>query len=287
MRRLSDLEAKLARLEKLAGKDSCPACRLGRQVARPDQGKPKAQQSDPTLLATETCEHCGGKREVDLSAYPEEEREIYRICYEESSLEALYTNPRAWAASEWLMERLIVQFVRKKKFTGAKRENKGGKPSPEAKLYVELRDRWNDAQERKRKRLVARYGEKPFPDLAARLEGVKSKDRGHLYKGEAFGRWVSPRLMADLAQDEESWMRCAEAEKFLLGYVLASTHLALEDCDRRASELIEEGRRLHGQEEERRRQREAGHEPGWGRDRPDTVVARGRTHPDEGRVPRR
>ena len=46
-------------------------------------------------------------------------------------------------------------------------------------------------------------------------------------------------------------------ENFLLGRVLDSTPQALEDCDRRALELIGEGRRLHQQEEERRRQRAA------------------------------
>lgn len=62
-------------------------------------------------------------------------------------------------------------------------------------------------------------------------------------------------LMFELQREEAAWLRCAEAERIVLGEALAATREKVADCERRALELIEEAKRrqeAHEAEERRR-----------------------------------
>lgn len=116
---------------------------------------------------------------------------------------------------------------------------------------------WRAYLKRVYERLEARYGKDPFPELAARLAAVTHTDRDHLYKGEPFGMRVPIWEMLQLQHEEAAWLRRAEIERQLLGGVLAETQRSVEDCERRALEMIEEARRQHEEHEERERLRRA------------------------------
>src|SRR5215204_4331577 len=94
--------ARLARLEKLAGKGECPCCRLVKRHRWIDQTKPRASPTDPSLLATSRCEMCGEPSARDLSGYTEDWREVVRLDYTSTS-EDRFRDPRAWAAQQWVI----------------------------------------------------------------------------------------------------------------------------------------------------------------------------------------
>jgi hypothetical protein len=259
-------EARLARLEALVGKGAgnCPYCRLHMRHSWPDPDKPTPKPQAPALAVYPECPMCGGKARLDLSEYADGERELRRIFFA-AKLEDFYRDERAWAAKRWVSEYDAALDARAKQqggeppYVGVTYRRPKQKESPEKKLYDKLRSDYFAHVRRVRGRLEAQHGKDPFPELAARLAAVTHDDRAHLYKGEPFGGRVPIWEMLQLQRGEAAWLRCAQLERHVLGGVIASTQERIDDCERRALEMIEEARRRHEEtvESERLRREEA------------------------------
>ena len=270
--------ARLARLERLAGKGACVLCRLTLRHSRLGPAKPQPAPKDPALTAVSRCEACGAPWSYDLSHEPEEDhRELMRLYYE-SSLEDRYTDPRAWAAQLWLYfwgqaeqlrreasremrglsapeepdrESELEDYARRRK--QQERERARAK-DPDVKLYNRL---WAEARaftERRRRRLARRYGEHPFADL---LTPVKVPNYHTLYIDEPYAYCVSARAVYRLGEEAKAWLLCAEFEKIAVGRVTAHTEGRLADCERRAREVVAAGLAKYEAREEKRRRDEA------------------------------
>lgn len=256
--------ARLARLERLGGMgvENCPLCRLLVRSTWSDPSKP-APPPIPELEVDSECELCGGRLRHNLSKYSERERDLARL-FLTSKTEDFYTDPRAYAAWRWYWERDRAREARRKQRRerermeqpdGAGAERRGEQENgPGEKLYSRLLAEFLALRSRQRSRLQAKYGARPFPELDARLDAVTRPDRKHLYEGPS---WSMPfSLMFELEREEEAWLKCAEAERFVLGEALALTLERAADCDRRAVAMIEEARRKYEEEtaeQERRR----------------------------------
>lgn len=101
-RKTASLAARLERLERLLGKDSCPQCRLNVRHSLSDPSKTKLEDLDQCIPAM--CQLCDQARVVDISDEPGDLVEMFRIFYG-STLEKQFTDLRAWAASEWHVHR--------------------------------------------------------------------------------------------------------------------------------------------------------------------------------------
>jgi hypothetical protein len=271
--------ARVARLEKLAGKGACPFCRLLRRHTWLDSTKPLAKPKDPALIVTALCEMCGAPSNRDLSHYPADLREIARL-YCTARLEDMFTNPLVWAAQHWMVywtsalrqQRNVRREMRKlsepaqspyqqqrdyaRQQRAREREQARAK-DPEVKLYNKLLAEAQALGTRRRKRRERQYGEHPFPELDARLDAVQKPDYGDLYKGEPYGQDVPFRPMFELEQEAKSWLMCAELERIILGDVTVHTTDKIADCERRAREVIAVAQAKHEEREEKRRQEEA------------------------------
>jgi hypothetical protein len=258
--------ARLARLERLVGKGerNCPRCRLYRRHVWADSRKPIPTPRDPSLVGYHECPMCGEKKRRDLSALPGRLGELV-VIIRAARPEDFYRDERAWAARQWSEAYLAAMkassaqqrdhAMRKAQGPPPPRRPKKRKDGPEKKLYDKLLAESDAHARRTHVRLAAQYGEDPFPELTARLAAVKHTDREYLYKGEPFARRVSWLGMYYLEQEEAAWLKCAEAETIVLGEALASTLEEIEDCGRRALEIIDEARREHEEHEEKERRR--------------------------------
>lgn len=253
-----NIAARLGRLEKLAGKDSCPSCRLERREAWPGPSQ------DPALYVIACCGVCGRSWAVSLESFDEGRRPMLRL-YAEVTAEDVFTDPRAWAAREWI---LSWEEVLRTREWAARRiaasygfvrayEERPRVRTPEVKLRAHLEQEALAKRDRVFKRLRARYGENPFPELAARIAAIKSPDYNALYKGEPFAFYVSFGQIDDIECEAGLLLKCAEAERIALGDVLPSTSKALEDCERRALRRIAEGRQKYEELEAKRQKDEA------------------------------
>lgn len=197
---------------------------------------------------------CGDSLRFNIAGYAAEEREIARVALA-ARVEAIYTDRRSCAAAHWLNNHnLAVEARRKQRRERARmaeihsprgayrRERKDG---PGEILYDKLTAESSAAMERLYRRLGDRYGGEPFADLRARFEAITHTDRRHLYSEQGVHWRVPFGEMYELEREEESWLRCAEAERFVLGEALALTLERAADCDRRAVALIEEARRKY------------------------------------------
>ncbi len=84
-----------------------------------------------------------------------------------------------------------------------------------------------------------------------------------LYRGGPYAHAVPFSLVCEIGQGVQSWLMCAELERFVLGSLTAHTSGMIADCERRARELVNAARakheereeKLHAEEAERERQR--------------------------------
>jgi hypothetical protein len=275
-----DYAARLARLEKLAGKGACPMCRLLRRHTWLDARKPRPKPKDPSLLVTQVCELCGAASNHDLSHYPEELRDLARL-YCTSKPDDTFTDPRAWAAQRWMIYRVRAEQSQREALSETKKLSAPGQPAherqqqdyarrqrarereearakdPDVKLYNRLFAEAQGHNARRLKRLKRQYGEHPFPDLEARIGAVEAPNYDALYKGEPYAHAVPFLPIHELKQEAKSWLACAELEKIVLDKVTAHTEGRLADCERRAREVIGAARAKHEEREEKRRAEEA------------------------------
>lgn len=238
--------SKLARLEKLAGRASCPSCRLSNHDLWPDPARP-----DPGPFAVTVCELCGARDLVSLARYDEEQRTILRLCFR--GLEHLFTDPRAWAAQRWLSAHSHAKRLRKKPERQPQPEDNSAPPSIKGSRSerpgMRLRRRLNEdaaaAIKSECARLRARYGENPFPDIDARLTAARGPDFEGAYRFEPFEWAIDFMRLRELKAEADAWAGCAEAERIILGQVRVQTEEALASCERLALELADEARRKH------------------------------------------
>jgi hypothetical protein len=242
----SRLRARLARAEKLAGKGACPFCRLVRRHSWLDDTKPRP--AGPSLIVVTRCEVCGADERHDLSVYPEELRAVARLGYT-STPEDTYTDPHAWAARCWGIHwdaawreqrhgesretwRLpATEQPREGAWRRKGREREWAK-DPDIKLYNGLLAEALAPLSRRRKGLEHKYGNNPFPELAALVT-------------ELMGPW-SPaeqleRARRQLAEPETEiregpWWVCLEMEKVVLGAASEYTSGKAEERERKARE---------------------------------------------------
>jgi hypothetical protein len=262
--------SRLARLEKLAGKDSCPSCRLHRRDRWIDHARP----TDPGPHAAGVCDLCGAATRVSLGPYDEGARTMLRVAYG-GAPEHLFTDQRVRAARLWLALRPDRPSPRKRRGRGAEPagpDTSSGAPSPAArprrpslaaKLRRKLIEEEGAALDRLFKDLRARHGEDPFPDITAQLEDAQGPDFEALYRGEPFAPDVDARRLREIKEEADAAAKCAEAELIVLGAVRDQTREALAECKRRASALVGEARRRHeerGAERDRKK-----HAPSRGR----------------------
>ena len=260
--------ARLARLEKLAGKGACPWCRLIQRHTWPDPGKASHGPREPSLLVTRVCDVCGSATATDLSRYPEELRELARLC-STSKLEDTFISPRAWAALSWSLYRGVALRCRREALREMKelaepaqtaherqqreyarrqreREREEARAKdPDVKLYGRLLAEASAQSARRVERLKRRYGENPFPELTARIQAVGKPDYYALHRCEPNEYGVPFGPMHQTEREAEAWLRCAEMEKVVLGRVSAHTEGRVADCERRARELVAAVRARH------------------------------------------
>lgn len=268
--RTDGLRARLARLEKLAGKGECAYCRLFSRHIWIDLDKPHSKNgpNDPSNLVTALCELCGAPSTRDLSGCPEDLREIVQL-YATSKLEDTFTDARAWAAQRWGVHRSAAWQQARKVMREMRKLSAAGQPfyerqqrdyaqrqkerererarekDPDVKLYNELFAEARALLTRRRKRLEQQYGEHPFQELEARLEAVRGPDYDQLYKGEPYEHNVPFSPMYEIGREAKSWQACAELERIILGDVTATTAGLLADCERRAREVVAAARARH------------------------------------------
>jgi hypothetical protein len=267
------ITAKLARLEKLAGMGSCPNCRLVVRSSLLSPSNRTPEDAETTLIRR--CPLCGRQMRYDLSEYAADVREIVRLSWG-STFEETFTDPRVWVAWEWWYGRRNARKERRKVLSeiaraarpalsgyerdeaaAARREaRREREASPGYKLRTKLMAESRAAFTLKRERLEAEHGEDPFPDLAARLNGVTFEGYGHLYRHEPFSPRVRFSEMYHTEMEAKQLLKCAEAEKILLGDVAPSTAAKLAECEHRAKGFIEDARRRHEADEEERRRKE-------------------------------
>lgn len=210
------------------------------------------------------CGLCGGRLHFDLAEYAAEERDSARLALT-ARLEDLYTDRCAYAAAHWHTDYHLALKARRDQLRERERmadlHNSRGayrrdpKDGPGERLFDKLTAESAAAVERIHRRLAARFGHEPFPELVAQFEAVKHLDRSHLY-GEQGVWWRVPtgEMMA-LEREETAWLRCAEAERLVLGEALTRTLERAALCDRRAVAVIEEARRKYEEEEAERERR--------------------------------
>ena len=251
------LVGKLTRVEKLAGKGSCPLCRLTLRHHWPDPSKPNPGPKDHALILSAHCKLCGRKYNVDLSHHPSDLLHMFRIYYG-STMEEEYKHPHAWAAGQWA-KNYFTAWLGRRYFTGRKISKQTPYPqqqteherqaSSDFKLFSELRAEYKASRERALKRLAARYGDSPFPDLASLIDSVKSKGYAHLYKGEPFHPNISVYKFDIIESEATAMLKCAEAEKIVMGITAPSTVAALAECERRALAEVEAAKLLREHDE--------------------------------------
>ena len=156
--------ARLAKLERLAGKGSCPQCRLFRRHTWLGWGQPRPKPKDPALLITDSCDLCGATITYEMSRAPADLLEITRL-YSTTTLTDTFTNPRAWAAREWMSCFVTIKQVRRRIRRAAKKGAASGQAvyqhqqrarererarakNPDVKLYNDLLAEWQAAVER-------------------------------------------------------------------------------------------------------------------------------------------
>ena len=248
------LRARLARLERLAGKAPCPGCRLSRRHSWLDATKPRPEPKDPSLIVTVACEGCGTPHWWDLSGYPEELREVARLGHT-SKLEDEFNDPRVWAARRWvvywsLTRALRLRAERARRWRDAPRERPArgqgayarrqeGRElarvsEPDVKLYNRLLAEAGALVERRRRRLERRYGKNPFPDIEVRVAAIiRGPDPDRLTTEEKLAYVRADFFQPPGEPELRAWLLCAEMEKIVLGDVSAYTVGRIEDGRRR------------------------------------------------------
>lgn len=267
-------------MEVSAGMGACPACRLETRHTWLDTSRPRPKPKDPSLLATRLCEACGAPERAELSRFPEDHREILRLCFT-ASLEDMYTNQRAWAAFRWGQYMTEAGQWRRKALRGVKKltgpalspreearadrdwrqrrreREKALKSDPDVRLYQRLRAEQLALSERLIRPLERKYGVQPFPELEARLEGVEGPDYDRLYKNEPYARDVTFSPLFEIEQEAKMWLACAEAERVVLGGITATTVGKLAGCERLARVVFAAARATYEEREEECQREEA------------------------------
>lgn len=267
-----NLKVKLARLEKLAGKDSCPSCRLFGRRRQLTHAKALAAR-DRTLVVSSPCDLCERRSLADLSAHSEHLRELWRLYYV-STLEDKFTDPRAWVAKEGLINwiQFKLKHRRRERASEAMSESDSKRQgwarawavAADYKLYAKLRAEYDEALSLKRRHLAAAHGENPFFSLEMRISGARYKGFGHLHPGEPFA--VDLDQLTQIHDELTLLLKCAEVDKIVHGHVAPFTTVMIEACEQTALEVIEAGRREHEasawarrrvEEQKKKRQRES------------------------------
>jgi hypothetical protein len=143
-------------------------------------------------------------------------------------------NPRAWAGQRWAVHRSAARRQARKvtremrrlseeaesayarqqrdyaRRQGERERERAREKDPDVKLYKGLLAEAQALYKRRRKRLERQYGERPFPELEARLEAIEGPDYDRLYKGEPYEHDVPFGPMYEMRQEAKSWRACAE-----------------------------------------------------------------------------
>lgn len=164
-------------------------------------------------------------------------------------MEDEFTDPRAHAAALWQAYR-----PRQEEEGGGTTRQRGverkAKKEPRVRALNALRAQYQEARERRRKRLVLRYGADPFPEQRRLIEAVREGARSARPK-----ELYVPGLL-DLQLEETDLLVCAELEKIVVGRTLLSTEESLRRMRERIDEMMEGARREKEKQEEERRRRE-------------------------------
>ena len=193
----------------------------------------------------------------------------------EATLETAFADPRAWVARKWLYRYLdahrerralieahraarqgVSDYERRRAADAGRKARREREALPEFKLLQKLQAEVAAVCALRHKRLLAKHGEDPFPDLTARIGGVKSEGYGHLHRGEPFSPKVPFSMLYHTELEAGHLLKCAEAEKILLGQIAPSTAAKLAECERRAEVIVAAARKSHEAEEEARRRKE-------------------------------
>jgi hypothetical protein len=242
--RISSLKASLRRLEAAAGKGArCAYCRL---VIRTSFIGSERQPDRAEQFVEVECEFCHTRCSYSLKGRPEADRDFYRLTYS-FTMKDEFTDPRAHAAALWQAYR---PWPEEEKGAGATRQRSAerkAKNDPRVRTLNALRDQYQEARERRRKRLVLRYGADPFPEHRRLVEAIRKRAR------DARGEEPYAPGLPELRAEETRYLVCAELEKILIGRTLLSTEESLGRLRGRMAEMVEGARReREGREEELR-----------------------------------
>jgi hypothetical protein len=237
---------------------------------------PSPEPQAPSLSVTTYCEDCGAPSRQDLSAYPENLRELVRLYYL-STPEDTFMDARAWTAQRWMMTWVAAEERRRKALgemrkllapprpcheqVGYERGRKGREQelakNPDVKLYSELLKEVKRLTLRRLKRAERRHGKHPFSEIEARVETVRGPDYGLFYKGEVYQNTVPFSPILETQREARLWLQSAELEKFFLGGVTPHTSGRIADCEQQARKVVAWARAQHEEHEEGRRREAA------------------------------
>jgi hypothetical protein len=248
------MRAQVRRLGDAAGKGqrNCISCRL--QAARGDVYT-REPGLPPEDVVKAKCNHCGSELWFKLKEYTHVSREVVRLFFS-TPTENYFTDSKAYALYLWV-------DPERERLKGA--EGKRGAAAPlrwhgRATKLAEWTAQYDELERRMFRRLVAKYGEDPFPELTRRVESILGEaherhDASLLAKGHP-----DREEFDDLERCERHRLVAAEMERLIFGRVMPETEESVEAIRGKIDGLLERsrGERRWQQEQESRRREEKG-----------------------------
>ncbi len=254
--RIGSLKASVRRLEALAGKGAqCSLCRIGVRLLSVGSGKESSRAEGAVRVK---CEFCQNQFLRSLKGIPEGDREFYRLTCP-FTMEDEFTDPRAHAAALWRAYRPWPEEGEGAGATRRRGAERKAKNDPRVRTLNALRAQYQEARERRRKRLVARYGADPFHEHRRLVEAIRKSAR------DAHSEELYVPGLPELRAEETRYLVCAGLEKIIVGRTLFSTEESLARLRGRIAETVEGARREKEREQEERRRREDELREGRGR----------------------
>lgn len=241
-RGLKSLEAKVKRLENALGKEQrgCPlCCVLAILPRRRMRHEPNAPAPEPQDLIEYKCEICSAKQSGSLAGRTENTRKALQLYYS-FTREDRYTNLKACAIYEWFKQR--VRIYKRRRSGGyaadaARDERRKGaaieEETPEQQRVKRLLEEVRSFREKEEKRLQAKHGSSPFPELAELIK--TARDRAHIEREHT---WRGLEII-DMDCERIDYLVCAEMERIIWGEAFHETISAIEKIEQDIVEKIE------------------------------------------------
>jgi hypothetical protein len=247
------LGARVRRLEDKAGKGrrNCIHCRLNVRRWLPD---PKRAKPAPEDWMQVKCPYCDSEFKINLVDTPDRHRWAMRLAFT-LRFEDYFTDPKAYAFLLWVYS--VPELL--KGLTGED-EEPAANERRRASKYEQLKAQLRALDKRIWQKLVAKYGEDPFPELTRVVTSIyEEAHEDHDVSAFTSEDYYDEAEYADLEQEEREYLVKAEMEKIIFGKVWPETEADIEDVRGRIEDLLgwpRQQKRMREEAEERRREEE-------------------------------